>query len=143
MVNRLCCLTRWHLVSLAAIFSAISLWLASASPSRSAPRPDLDCAPQIFDVGDISSANPLEATFQLSNTSESPITIVDARGDCSCTSVRVEERILAPGDRTRLFATLKLDSASGAVRHAILVEYKAEKKLDTGVLDLWVRARVH
>ena len=123
-VNRL----KWATVLCSALFLGVSIatWfrrLASDSPlSAASGTPVLVCNDPAWDFGIRLTGEYVEHEFQLKNTGSDPIFIHSVRPSCGCTKATTDKTKLAPGETSRLTASLSLAGVYGRQSGSILIE---------------------
>ena len=73
---------------------AAGLTIAGVSAAAAAPR--LEISQPTYDLGEIFEDQPLEHTFILKNTGDTPLRIQDIKLDCACSAVDYD-RLIPPG----------------------------------------------
>ncbi|MFH1841214.1 MAG: DUF1573 domain-containing protein [Candidatus Nealsonbacteria bacterium] len=75
--------------------------------------PKIEITPKYFDFGQASYGDVLEHVFKLKNLGKEPLEIKRVATSCSCTTAKVVEEIVAPGQETELVVTYDTGAMSG------------------------------
>lgn len=94
--------------------------LSNASASQGL----LELIPAEKKLGKVPILSVLPFTFQLRNSSNKTINITGLHPACNCTSVRMQESILQPGQKSQIEGTIATGSQTGELLSKILIEYK-------------------
>lgn len=94
-------------------------WETRVPPKASPPPLLLD--PPALEAGDLKPSEKRNATFQLTNTSDSTLTIEDVRSTCWCAAGEISNRTIKPGETVTLQATLEATPEPGVLDRAIYI----------------------
>ena len=75
--------------------------------------PRLICDEPEYCFGILSNTNDVPHTFVLANEGEVPLAIYRVQSDCGCTRVRLEDKIIHPGEQTTVQVRLVLKGRAG------------------------------
>ena len=75
--------------------------------------PIIEITPKLFDFGEISYGDVAEYTFTLKNLGDEDLEIKRVATSCACTTVKVTEETIAPGEETELQVTYDTGVMSG------------------------------
>jgi len=109
-------LGKWSLMILAS--TVIGGWAADPSqtdrgqtgPAPGAIGPKLVVSEQNWEFGDVPNVGKVSHTFRLSNAGDTALTIANVQGSCGCTSTRIQNKEMKPGDTTEV--TVAFNSAA-------------------------------
>lgn len=98
--------------------AAVALFLATAA----AAGPRLAVEPAAFDFGEVRQQRTLSKEFRLVNFGDAALEITRISTSCGCTVVETGERVVAPGESTRLRVEMQTRKDRGAVVRSVLIE---------------------
>jgi len=75
--------------------------------------PRLICDEPEYCFGTLSNTNDVPHTFVLANEGEAPLAIYRVQTDCGCTRVRLEDKIIHPGEQIAVQVRLILKGRAG------------------------------
>jgi hypothetical protein len=107
-------------VWIVALGAFVSTGAAGADDAPPAPR--IVCDEPSFDFGTVESHQPVEHTFILKNEGTAPLEIANARTSCGCTVASISEKIVPPGGKSEVRATLSLVGRIGQQHKTITIE---------------------
>ncbi|HUT87508.1 MAG TPA: DUF1573 domain-containing protein [Candidatus Heimdallarchaeota archaeon] len=93
--------------------------LSIAVAATAAPIIEVDNAD--YDFGKLAGAPAVTHHFIISNVGDEPLSILDVRTSCGCTTTALSKSDLAPGESVELEVTVDLTSFSGHISQAIYV----------------------
>ncbi len=106
-------LTRVSPIALASVVLTLTLLpcgiAAAQSAAPSGPKLALDKTR--LDFGTLWYGDPCELTLELSNAGDAPLELSEIKTSCGCTAAKLEKKLLAPGEKTRL--TVNYDTKKG------------------------------
>lgn len=102
----------------AAVFTAITA-AAWAAPQLVWLNPHHDFGAFREEVG------PVTCVFMAVNTGDEPVTVIDARANCGCTTPRYDRRPIAPGDTLRVSVAYNPDGRPGRFSKQVKVQTNA------------------
>jgi len=85
-------------------------------------RPRLICDEPEYCFGTLSNTNDVPHTFVLANEGAAPLAIYRVQSDCGCTRVRLEDKLIHPGEQTTVQARLILKGRSGHQHKRVTIE---------------------
>ncbi|MFA5043792.1 MAG: DUF1573 domain-containing protein [Kiritimatiellia bacterium] len=94
--------------------------MSAAAPARDLPR--LICDEPEYWFGALSNTNAVPHTFMLANEGAAPLVIYRVQTDCGCARVRLENRIIHPGEQIAVQVRLILKGRSGAQHKRVTIE---------------------
>jgi len=100
-------------------FFALLTVLSIAVAATAAPMIHVD-APD-YDFGRLAGARAVTHAFIISNVGDEPLSILDLRTSCACTTTALSKSNLAPGESVELEVTVDLTNFSGHISQAIYV----------------------
>jgi hypothetical protein len=107
-----------------------------------AARADLRSDVPAVDLGAIRGGQKLTHCFELSNSGDKALEILDLRPGCGCLAPRIKQRSLQPGEKTTLVLELRtLGQAEGP--HTWDLDVKYRSGAETRTLPLALRGTVH
>lgn len=92
---------------------------APAAQARTGAQPRLVLEDPSWDFGRIDPGAVLEHRFRLRNAGDAPLALGEPRPSCGCTSARIAQRLLAPGESTELQATFHAYPVRGSYQISI------------------------
>ena len=84
--------------------------------------PRLICDEPEFCFGTLSNTNDVPHTFVLANEGEAPLAIYRVQTDCGCTRVRLEDKIIHPGEQITVQVRLILKGRAGGQHKRVTIE---------------------
>ena len=93
--------------------------LSIAIAAAAAPMIDVD--DPVYDFGRLFGVSAVTHAFIISNLGDEPLSILDIRTSCICTTTALSKSDLAPGESVELEATVDLTNFSGHVNQTISV----------------------
>jgi hypothetical protein len=72
------------------------------------PRPLLAVAPEVIDLGLVSSGARREFTFEVANPGAEPVEVAQIKADCDCIKVKLDTPRIGPSEKTAGRITLDL-----------------------------------
>lgn len=93
--------------------------LSIAVAATAAPIIEVDNAD--YDFGKLAGASAVTHGFIISNVGDEPLSILDVRTSCGCTTTALSKSNLAPGESVELGVTVDLTNFSGHISQAIYV----------------------
>lgn len=97
-----------------------ALATAAQATAGDSPRPVMEVAEKIVDLGDLSVNSKQDGVFIVRNTGKAPLEIREVRPTCGCT-VADYDRTVPPGGAGRITATLDTTGFLGPISKAIMV----------------------
>ncbi len=91
--------------------------LSIAVATTGAPMIDVDNP--VYDFGRLFGASAVTHGFIISNVGDEPLSILDVRTSCGCTTTALSKSELAPGESVELEATVDLTNFSGHINQTI------------------------
>ncbi|MDP2990115.1 MAG: DUF1573 domain-containing protein [Kiritimatiellota bacterium] len=85
-------------------------------------RPRLICDEPEYCFGTLSNTNDVPHTFVLANEGAVPLAIYRVQADCGCTRVRLEDKIIHPGEQTTVQVRLILKGRAGGQHKRVTIE---------------------
>ncbi len=80
-----------------------------------------------LDLGQISMGESKPLSFEFTNNSDEPITIVEAKGSCGCTEVAYPKAAIAPGESAEITAKFSSKKA-GVFKKSIKITTSASEE---------------
>lgn len=100
-------------------FSALALFACSITSAEGAPK--ILCDQPVYDFGDHDNDVDVKHGFTISNTGSGNLEIASVKTSCGCTVAELEDKSLAPGESTKVRATLSLKGKRGKQHKQIVV----------------------
>jgi hypothetical protein len=94
--------------------------MATGAHARDLPR--LICDEPEYCFGTLSNTNDVPHTFVLANEGDAPLVIYRVQTDCGCTRVRLEDKIIHPGEQTTVQVRLILKGRAGRQHKRVTIE---------------------
>jgi hypothetical protein len=118
------------------------LWVL-ATAAHLAAGPVLHVDRPVLDLGALTPLSSRQLQFQVENTGDAPLRILDIQPDCGCTTCTIGTRVLLPGDTTLLAVHLDAGPAEGPFqKHITLTTNAAGGATGTATLDLVLSGEV-
>jgi hypothetical protein len=96
--------------------------LAGPAVAHARDLPRLICDEPEYCFGTLSNTNDVPHTFVLANEGEAPLAIYRVQSDCGCALVRLEDKIIHPGEQITVKVWLSLKGRAGRQHHRVLIE---------------------
>ncbi len=74
----------------------------------------IEITPQSYDFGEVSYGNTVEHTFKIKNSGEEPLEIKRVATSCGCTTAKVGQDIIGPGEESDLRVVYDTDAMTGS-----------------------------
>ncbi|MCX6991746.1 MAG: DUF1573 domain-containing protein [Kiritimatiellaeota bacterium] len=94
--------------------------MAALVTARDLPR--LICDEPEYCFGTLSNTNDVPHTFVLANEGDAPLAIYRVQTDCGCTHVRLEDKIIHPGEQITVQVRLILKGRAGGQHKRVTIE---------------------
>lgn len=123
----------------AALPAAATAPAAPAPPTvaPAGPTGKFFCQEPIHDFGEVDEDQKVEHAFVIRNNGEAPLENITTQTSCGCTVAKLEITSLAPGEETKVAATLSLKGRQGELSKSITVKAgDAQNPVDSIVLTL-------
>ena len=105
--------------------------------------PVIEFSERIIDLGNLSNDTTIQATFYVRNVGLEKLIIKGIDMECSCTSYELENKMVLPGDSTKLMIKYNTTGkAPGFQRSAIIVESNTEKEFNTIFIRCNIKRKV-
>ncbi len=107
------------------LFAFSRLGMAQTTPAAtSSPeaKPKIKLDHLVHDFKEVNPASDLEAVFNITNTGNAPLDIIDIKASCGCTIPSIGKRLLAPGETTVLKVRLKPPNIAGLVDKKVTIK---------------------
>ncbi|HOK09136.1 MAG TPA: DUF1573 domain-containing protein [Candidatus Hydrogenedens sp.] len=95
---------------------------ATASVESTGGTPKITCDEPEFDFGERSNDEKVEHEFVIKNAGDGLLKISNVKTTCGCTVAQPEKKEIAPGDTTKIKATLTLAGRQGPIAKQITVD---------------------
>lgn len=102
------------------VFGVCCCLVAVAAHARDLPR--LVCDEPEYCFGTLSNTSDVPHTFVLANEGEAPLVIYRVQADCGCTRVRLEDKIIQPGEQIAVQVQLILKGRAGGQHKRVTIE---------------------
>lgn len=82
--------------------------------------PKLQISKQVFDFGTVKEGSLSSATVELTNTGKTPLTIYKVETSCGCTTINLNEQVIAPGETQKARVTFDSMYITGNAEKEVL-----------------------
>ena len=99
---------------------------AAAAPAAqpapvTGPAPKLTCAEPTHSFGEVDEDQKVEHEFIIKNEGDAPLENISTKTSCGCTVAKLDKTTLAPGEETKIAATLSVKGRQGELSKTITV----------------------
>lgn len=105
-------------------FLILALGIAVAAIASVSP---LNWKSTNIDLGDVKVNESINLSFEFTNTSSDPVTIVQAKGSCGCTQVEYPKEAIVPGGAAKITGKFK-SSKTGSFNKTIKITTSASEE---------------
>jgi hypothetical protein len=102
------------------IFFVLAAWLVLGITASAAPR--LVCTETVHDFGTVDGKSPASHTFTIRNEGDSDLVIKKIHAPCGCTTFKLQNKNLAPGETLEFPVTLSLSGRKGPQQKSVYLE---------------------